>query len=64
MLDMFLGLGFILFLPIGMCILAAYFYSESIGPREARFLTDSGFSALPLYPLRFLLIIPFLKEPV
>ena len=62
-LEMFLGLGFILFLPIGMCMLAAYLSRSYIGPRETRLRTDSGFSAFPLYPFRFRLRIPFLKEP-
>jgi hypothetical protein len=64
MREMFLGLGFILFLPMGMCMLAAYLSNNSIGPREVRLRTDYGFKALPLYPFRFRLKIPFLKDPV
>ena len=48
MFEIFLGRGFTLFLPIGMCMLAAYLYSCYIGPRTVRFLADSGLSALPL----------------
>ncbi len=46
--EMLRGFGLTLLLPMGMCMLAAYLSSSSIGPNEARFLTDSGLSALPL----------------
>lgn len=64
MVEMLRGLGLMRFLPIGICILAAYLSKSSIGPSEVRFLTDSGFKAFPLYPLRLRLIMPFLKDPV
>jgi hypothetical protein len=64
MVEIFLAFGFILFLPIGICILAAYLSRSYMGPNEVKLRTDSGFKAFPLYPLRFLLITPFLNEPV
>ena len=64
MVEIFLALGFILFLPIGICILAAYLSRSQMGPSEVRLRTDSGFKAFPLYPFRFLLMTPFLKDPV
>lgn len=51
MREMFLGLGLIRFLPMGMCMLAAYRFKRSICPSEVRFLTDSGLRALPVVAL-------------
>ena len=39
MLAMLLGFGRTLLLPIGMCMLEAYFSSTSMGPKDCRFLT-------------------------
>ena len=64
MCDILRGFGLTLLLPIGMCMLAAYLYSNYIGPKEAKFRADSGFSAFPLYPLRLRLSIPFRNDPV
>jgi hypothetical protein len=64
MLEMFLGFGFIRFLPIGICMFAAYRYKSSIGPKVDRFFISSGFNAFPLYPFKFLEYIPFLNPPV
>jgi len=61
--DIFLGFGFMRFFPIGMCMLAAYLSSSYIGPKVVRLCTCSGFKAFPLYPFRFLDIIPFLRQP-
>lgn len=49
---------------MGMCMLAAYFYSIYNGPRVASGLTDSGFNELPSYPLIDLEFRPFLRAPM
>jgi len=62
--EIFFGFGLILDFPIGICILEAYLYKSSIGPKDCKFLTLSAFKALPLYPLIDLDNRAFLSDPV
>lgn len=63
-LLMFLGFCFILLVPMGICMLAAYFYNVYNGPRVVNGFTDSGFKALPSYPFIDREFKPFFRAPM